>query len=172
MKSKSTEDEPPPERTAGFVLFADEGDARRYLLLRHRSGVYWGFPKGHIEDSETEVAAGLREVREETGINQIEIVHGFREVSSFQFLRDGRPTRKVVVHFLGRCAQTPVTLTREHLGARWVSYGEASDLLTYEDARKILARAEAFLSARGRAVEQGAQHGAHRGVPRRTRSAE
>jgi len=166
MKSKSTEDEPPPERTAGFVLFTEDGGERYYLLLRHRNGTYWGFPKGHIEDGETEVRAGLREVREETGIAEIEIVPGFREISSFWFARDGRPTRKVVVHFLGRCSQEPVTLTREHLGARWVSYGEARDLLTYEDARGILAKAEAFLRAQGRELEQGVPHGRQRGVLR------
>jgi bis(5'-nucleosidyl)-tetraphosphatase len=164
MKSKSTDDEPPPERTAGFVLYAEDEGERHYLLLRHRNGTYWGFPKGHIENGETEVRAGLREVREETGIEDIEIIPGFREVSSFWFSRDGRPTQKVVVHFLGRCSQEPVTLTREHLGARWVSYGEASDLLTFEDARKILAQADEFLRTQRQELKQGVPHGRQRGV--------
>ncbi len=171
MKSKSTEDEP-PERSSGFVLFAPQNGERRYLLLRHRSGSYWGFPKGHIEDGEDEVAAGLREVREETGIGAIDIIPGFREVSAFRFTREGRPARKVVVHFLGRCTMGPVTLTREHLGARWVSYPEARDLLTYEDARRILAAAEAFLRGKGEKIEPGARYGAQGGVLRQARPSE
>jgi 8-oxo-dGTP pyrophosphatase MutT (NUDIX family) len=36
---------------------------------------HWDFPKGHIEKNENEMAAVLREVKEETGIANIEIIN-------------------------------------------------------------------------------------------------
>lgn len=49
---------------AGGVVFDRQG---RVLVLRHAAGP-WVFPKGHLEGSETELEAALREVREEGGV--------------------------------------------------------------------------------------------------------
>lgn len=40
-----------------------------YLLVLGRQSNKWGFPKGHMEQNETEEQTALREVREETGID-------------------------------------------------------------------------------------------------------
>jgi ADP-ribose pyrophosphatase YjhB (NUDIX family) len=39
-----------------------------YLLVLGRQSNKWGFPKGHMEQNETEEQTALREVKEETGI--------------------------------------------------------------------------------------------------------
>jgi hypothetical protein len=36
------------ERSAGAIIFREEGEERYYLLLYHPVG-HWDFPKGHIE---------------------------------------------------------------------------------------------------------------------------
>ena len=138
-------EEEPEERSSGFVLYACEHGERRYLLLRHRNGGHWGFPKGQIEDGEGEREAALREAREETGIDPIEQIPGFREVSHYHFLRDGRSLLKEVVYFLGHVLPDEPVLSNEHLDGKWLPYATAHETLTYEDARCILAAVERHL---------------------------
>ena len=44
------------------------GEQYDLVLLRHRFGGHWSFPKGHVEAGETERQTALREVKEETGL--------------------------------------------------------------------------------------------------------
>jgi len=147
MITRSTSrDEGKEERSAGFVLFREEGGKRRYLLLRHRNGGHWGFPKGGIEPGEDELAAAGREVREETGISDFEPIPGFRAVSRYRFLRDGRPIDKEVVYFLARVHDGEVRISSEHRDAGWFSPEETLRTLTYDQGRRILAEAEEYLT--------------------------
>jgi len=146
MTTKSTSRNGVEERSAGFVLFREEGENRRYLLLRHRNGGHWGFPKGGIEPGEDELTAAEREVREETGISDFRAIPGFRAISRYRYLRDGRPIDKEVVYFLARAGSGEVEISAEHTGAGWYSPAEAERTLTYEQGRRILAEAEDYLS--------------------------
>jgi len=136
------------ERSAGFVLFREEGGERRYLLLCHRSGGHWGFPKGGIKPGEGELSAAEREVREETGIADFQPIPGFRAISRYRFFRDGVPVDKTVVYFLARVRAGDLRISAEHNAAGWFSPAEADRTLTYEQGRRILAQAEEYLSGR------------------------
>ena len=52
------------EKSCGCVVFNDN----KVLIVKSLNGVY-GFPKGHIEENETDVECAIRETFEETGIN-------------------------------------------------------------------------------------------------------
>src|SRR5262245_56605161 len=55
------------KRAAGGVVYRYDGDAPLILLIHDRYGT-WTLPKGHLKPGESEAAAALREVLEETGI--------------------------------------------------------------------------------------------------------
>jgi len=139
-------DEEPDERSAGFVLYSMDGGVRKYLLLRHRYGGHWGFPKGHIEVGESEMEAALRETREETGITEVQLISGFRKASRYHFYRGRRPVFKENVYFLGRAAFSKPTLSREHTQCKWLPVAEARERLTFDNARYMLDAAEQLLS--------------------------
>lgn len=136
------------EHSAGFVIYHEGKDRKRnYLLLRHRTGRHWGFPKGRVERGEDETAAALRETGEETGIKRIDRIPEFRVVSCYHFLRNNKPTRKDVVYFLGHVEQKHSPhLSAEHTEGRWLSCPNALQLLTYSDARVVLRKAEEFIT--------------------------
>jgi bis(5'-nucleosidyl)-tetraphosphatase len=136
------------ERAAGFVLFRAVGDERRYLLLRHRDGDHWGFPKGRIERGEDESAAAWRELREETGIRELIPVPGFSERSSYPVVRDGGRVEKTVTYFLGEVHDgETVQLSPEHVAALWLDYDAALRTLTHDETRRILNAAVRFLNS-------------------------
>jgi NTP pyrophosphohydrolases including oxidative damage repair enzymes len=133
------------ERSAGFVVFTEqEGSRRLYLLLHYPSG-HWDFPKGHVEQGESDLRAALRELREETGLTDIEVVFGFRKEISYFFTEAGERVLKTVVYYLGRSRTTEVRLSAEHKGYEWLPYEDAISRLKFRTSREVLEAAEKFL---------------------------
>jgi len=135
------------ERAAGFVLFRRLPDRRLYLLLRHRDGGHWSFPKGRIESGEREREAAGREVAEETALEPPHPIGAFRAISAYRFKRGGRSISKTVVYFLGEALSAGVRLSDEHTDAAWLDAAAARERLTYAESRRILDEAEAFLTS-------------------------
>ncbi|MCX7750760.1 MAG: NUDIX domain-containing protein [Candidatus Bipolaricaulota bacterium] len=139
----------PDERASGMILFREGARGREYLLIKHRSGGHWGFPKGRLEPGEDELAAAQREVAEEVGIPHPEIVPGFSHLVSYRFVRDRELVRKEVRLFLAR-ADGPGSPQREEIEAmEWLPVPEALSRLTYPEGRGALLQAEAFLQREG-----------------------
>ena len=132
------------ERSAGFIVYRDSGGPRRYLLIRDRKHGNWGFPKGHLEVNEDDLAAAGREVREECGIKGLEPAAGFKEELSYR-LPSGRV--KTAVYFLAAMPgrQQAVPCEKEVLEITWLPLQEALELLTFDLARDLLRRADLFL---------------------------
>jgi 8-oxo-dGTP pyrophosphatase MutT (NUDIX family) len=120
------------------------GPPAKYLLLYSR---YWEFPKGLVATEESEENAAVREVREETGLS-IQLVPGFRESIQY-FYRRGRGgplVKKQVVYFLGETEELGFKTSWEHQEARWVTFGEALELIDYKNAREILVKANEIVT--------------------------
>lgn len=139
------------EISAGVILFRQLPDSREYLLL-HYPGGHFDFPKGHIEGEETEREAAIRELREETGIDQITWMEGFREKINYVYQRNGGPSSKDVIFFLARTAQKKVTISFEHKDSMWLPYKEALAKATYQKAKDLLQHAESFLKKQEKSV--------------------
>jgi len=135
------------EKSCGVIAFTRTESGIRYVLAQSRAGHY-GFPKGHTEPGETEEETALREVFEEVHLRPT-LIEGFREVSEYGIPSLG--VRKQVVLFLGSYeAQEIVPQDSELLRAAAVSYDDAMLLLTHEDTRNILTKAELFLQNLGK----------------------
>jgi len=146
MKSTSpSEASETEERSAGFVVYRRCGNGFQYLVLKHRVGGHWAFPKGHIELGEDALAAARRELAEESGIYNVDPISGFREVSRYGFARNGRSISKIVTYFLAETDGETVRLSAEHTAAAWLAADDAKRRLTYEEGRRVLSQAEALL---------------------------
>ena len=128
------------EKSCGLVVF----NSNKILLLKYSvnntqgEGGHWDFPKGHVEQNETELETALRELEEETGISKVEIIDNFRHSISYTFSRRSESISKEVIFFLASTVEKRVTLSHEHIAYAWLDFNNALEKLTYENARQIL----------------------------------
>jgi 8-oxo-dGTP pyrophosphatase MutT (NUDIX family) len=125
------------------VAFRDGGEIE-YLLLHYPAG-HWDFPKGNVEDDEDMLTAAIREVEEETGIKELEVIEGFQETIGYFYRRQEGLVSKEVTYFLALTRIKDVVLTYEHIGYEWLSFKDALERLTYDNSKKILIKAHKHL---------------------------
>ena len=119
------------EKSCGAIIFDEKF---RVLLIKHNKG-HWSFPKGHIEEGETEVETALREVKEETNLD-IEIDSKYKWTSTYMPEDD---VIKDVIYFLGFPKNNNIILqTSELCDYLWCNIDEALKIITYVDDRQIL----------------------------------
>jgi len=75
------------EKSIGAVVFRREKDEIFFLLLQYpsKNKNYFAFVKGHQEIGETEEETLKRELKEETGVEEIKIIPGFEEKEEYIF---------------------------------------------------------------------------------------
>lgn len=131
------------EISAGAVVFY-LNDVIKYLLLHYEAG-HWDFPKGAIEAGESEIDTVKREIWEETGIEDMEIIPGFKKTIHYFYRKSKQLVRKTVIFYLARSLTREVTLSYEHVGYVWLDYEKAMKKLTFKTARNTLKEAHEFL---------------------------
>jgi len=132
------------EKSCGAVIFRKEAAGWKVLLIRHIKGRHISFPKGHVENGETESKTAEREVLEETGLH-VRIDRRFRAENRYNIRPD---TQKLVVIFAAITEQEALTPQPEEIAdAFWISVDDAQARLTYERDRKILRDAFAHVTA-------------------------
>ena len=131
------------EKSCGAIVYRRFHGNTEILLIRHIKSGYWSFPKGHVENGETEVETATREIQEETNIDVL-IDSGFRETVSFSPRRD---TSKTVVYFVAKALNNDTKPQLEEISEiRWVEIGQAASHLTYDNDKLIVNKAKAFIA--------------------------
>jgi len=132
------------EKSAGAVVYRIVNGEPIFLTL-HYPGGHWDYPKGKVEKGEKEVDTVIREVKEETGITDMEFVEDFRNVIKYYFKRNRKLITKFVVFLLAKTEQEKVTISFEHQAYEWLPYSEAMQKLTFANARNVLEKANSHL---------------------------
>lgn len=134
------------EKSCGAVVYRYNNDALEVLLIRHRFGGHWSFPKGHVEEGENEFQTALREVKEETNLS-IRLRDGFRE--SVEYFP--KPyIKKQVVYFLGLWLGDTAKRQEEEISElRWVPIEEAERMVSFANDKNLISRSLAYLEANG-----------------------
>lgn len=130
------------ERSAGGVVFRKLDDGLRVLLIRdpYRN---WGLPKGHLEAGENSLEAAVREVREETGLDGIEVGPELGTIDWF-FRLDGVLIHKFCTFFAmySSSGQTEPEVAEGITECHWVPLDQGIQQISYENAREILVEAD------------------------------
>lgn len=137
------------ETSAGGVVFRLQEGTPLFLLIRD-SYSNWGFPKGHLESGERAEDAALREVREETGLQEVTL-RATLDTIDWYFRFRGRLIHKVCHFYL---MQTPETVTEPQqaegiTACQWFAYDVAESSVSYANARHVLRRARELVDVAG-----------------------
>ena len=126
------------EKSCGAIVIYKQGDRCKILLVRNHNGRNSSFPKGHVEQGETEQETAIREVYEETGLN-IRIIDSFREVADY--CPFGK-IRKRVVFFMAQTMSDKVRIQEEEIDSYiWVDLEEAHHRCTYDNDLRVIRKA-------------------------------
>jgi bis(5'-nucleosidyl)-tetraphosphatase len=115
--------------SSGVVVVHVLRPSVRFLLLRAYNN--WDFPKGMVEPGEAPLDAALREVREETTLDDLSFDWGL------DFIETGPYNKgKISRYYLARSGETAVRLPinpqlgmPEHHEARWMPFEQALQLV-------------------------------------------
>jgi 8-oxo-dGTP diphosphatase len=108
-------------------------DGRVQIALIHRPRYDdWSLPKGKLEQGESELAAAVREVREELGAR----VAVSRRISRVRYVADS--TRKSVAYWAMRYLDGEFVANSEADAVEWLTAGKARKLLSYEVDRSVV----------------------------------
>ena len=119
-------------------MYRLEAGAPLFLLIRD-SYSNWGFPKGHLESGERAEEAALREVREETGLQELAL-RGTIETIDWYFRFRGRLIHKICHFYLMETGQAETSPQRTEgiTACQWTAYDAAASSISYANARLVL----------------------------------
>lgn len=114
------------EKSCGCIIIKD----KKVLLVYEKNRNFWGFPKGHMEDGETEIETALREVKEEVGLD-VEIDKKRRYTLNYVI---GNEIDKTTVLYIAKAKDGKIIMQESEIeNIKWCSFEEALNMLTFDD---------------------------------------
>ncbi len=131
------------EKSCGALVFRKNAGKTELLLIKHRCGGHWSFPKGHVESGENELQTALREIKEETGL-EVSLMDGFRQ--SVEYFPKPH-VKKQVVYFLGTPeGDDTVRRQEEEISEyRWCLLEDVEGMVTFKNDKKLVNEAKRYL---------------------------
>jgi 8-oxo-dGTP pyrophosphatase MutT (NUDIX family) len=128
------------EPTAGGIVFrhAKDGTGIEILLIQDAKD-RWTIPKGHIEEGETAQQTARREIGEEAGLKEVDIL-GWLGKIHFRYRRVDKLVLMTTQIYLVRAKGDTNAIKKEEWmnGIKWFPFHEALDAIEYEDIGKLM----------------------------------
>jgi len=128
------------ETTAGGVIFRRDKETQKLeILLIQDAKDRWTIPKGHVEPNEEPKQTAEREIREETGLQQMKVFNWLGKVS-FRYRR-GQTLVLMTMHiYLVQALGDTNKLEPEDWlnDIKWFASGAAIDKIAYDDIGKLI----------------------------------
>ena len=122
------------EKSCGALVVRRDKDQYYILMIRHKAGGNRSFPKGHVEEGETEYETALREVMEETS-SRIAIVSDFRATVNY---RPSPGVMKEVVYFLAFTTSADIKAREGEIAeVEWVPLEKAEECLAHDNDKTV-----------------------------------
>jgi ADP-ribose pyrophosphatase YjhB (NUDIX family) len=128
------------EPTAGGVIFRrSKKDQSVEILLIQDSKGRWTIPKGHIEEGENPRQTAEREIREETGLQEMKVMDWLGKIN-FRYRRNNSLVLMTTEIFLVAAKGNTGGVNPEKWmnSIAWMPAQEALDKIEYEDIGKLI----------------------------------
>lgn len=134
----------------GVIPAIKTANGFEYLLIHQALG-HWTFPKGHKNEWESDLEAAKRELWEESGVTEIDIIPNVEFKVHYELPGNEQGfTDKEVKFFLGiakeKVANVPEDFSHEILDAKWCTVAEADALFSKPEWKSALSDADAYLT--------------------------
>ena len=127
------------EPTAGGVIFRRNQKGEIEILLIQDSKDRWTIPKGHIEEGETAQETARREIGEETGLTNVDIINWLGKIN-FRYRRVDKLVLMTTQIYLVRAKGDTDKICKEEWmnDIKWFGFHDALDVIEYEDIGKLM----------------------------------
>ena len=127
------------EPTAGGIVFRHNKKGQVEILLIQDAKDRWTIPKGHIEEGETAQQTARREIGEEAGLHDVDML-GWLGKIHFRYRRMDKLVLMTTQIYLVRARGDTNAIQKEEWmnDIKWLSTSEALDLIEYEDIGKLI----------------------------------
>jgi len=126
------------EPTAGGVVFRRNNDDIEILLIQDAKD-RWTIPKGHIEEGETAKQTAKREIGEEAGLSNVDVLNWLGKIH-FRYRRLDKLVLMTTQIYLVRAGGDTNDIQKEEWmnGIKWFKFNDALDVIEYEDIGKLM----------------------------------
>jgi 8-oxo-dGTP pyrophosphatase MutT (NUDIX family) len=127
------------EPTSGGIVFRRDENGKIEILLIQDAKDRWTIPKGHIEEGETAQVTARREIGEEAGLTNVEML-GWLGKIHFRYRRVDKLVLMTTQIYLVKAKGDTNSIKKEEWmnGIRWFKFHDALDAIEYEDIGKLM----------------------------------
>ena len=130
------------ESSFGIVPLRQVEGEWNLLVILHKHGNHWGFPKGNAEPGEAPLESATRELLEETGLKVEKLLTIEPIIEHYSFNREGSRVNKTVQYFPAIVSGVFNLQPEEIRDGRWVTFSQACNLLTFDEAKALCTHIE------------------------------
>lgn len=129
------------EFSSGGVIIKKYDAGLKVLLIKDGYG-HWTWPKGNIEAGESPEEAAIREIGEEVGLKDIELIDKITDIEYYYRLKGRLIFKTVYLYLFETKAQEPIKALKSEIeDAQWFSPETALKRVEYKDSKEVLKKA-------------------------------
>jgi len=128
------------EFSSGGIVIRRSGEGIYVLLIKDGYG-HWTWPKGHLDKNETPQEAAAREIKEEAGIADLDLLAKVGQTQYFYRL-NGALRFKTVHLYLFETREVALKIQKSEIDSgEWLSPRDALERIEYRGSGKLLKKA-------------------------------